>query len=131
VTEAQKEDFARVMEKMNSHYIFHNFFGLSAKLAKNVKERSEGKRKYDKYPSINSSVEVVQARLNSLDWILRSGCIVVPHPEERDDLHGQLSTLAFAFEEVWGALKKEQDLEKGMQDHWQILDLRFKKPWEK
>jgi hypothetical protein len=66
---------------------------------------------------------VVRATRDSLEWILRKGAFVVP----QDNQHLRLLTLF----KMWGKYKKEADLENGLGDYWQIIDLRKTRPWQK
>lgn len=74
--------------------------------------------------------EVITVSMDSLDWVLRPGCVVRPNPENVWESQGRLFKLGLYFGDAWGTIKKERDLEKGMGEHWQVLDLRYKKPWE-
>lgn len=118
--------FAAVMEKMCSHQtrdIIERFMpwrkpsSTVLKKAKKPEEVEEQKR------TLPEGMPIVEATRESVDWILQKGAVVLP--SETFHLYG------LHLFEMWGAFLKDADLEKGVGDYWQIIDLRKPlKPWE-
>ena len=126
--DAQKDEFARVMQKINSHHLA----GWAAKLTDKVFGRRMNKQTRGMVLNLKPLTdlhEVIPASLNSLDWVLRRGCVVRPDLDDVSESVGRLSRLS-KFSGVWGCMGEDRTLEEAIGKHWQILDMRLKMPWD-
>jgi hypothetical protein len=72
---------------------------------------------------------VIPVSLNSLDWVLRRGCVVTPCLDNAWESYERLSRLS-KFSGLWGCVGEDRTLEEAIGNHWQILDNRLKMPWD-
>lgn len=129
VSQEEREAFARVMELMNSHRILNVSFGhgtiwnsISLHFRGNDHARQLEEAAAARYAHLGRPIE--HAREDSLEWVLHRGAVVLPNNATRAAL-GRLAV----FAPVWGAFKKDSDLEQGIGDFWQIADARTFWPW--
>lgn len=81
LTDAQKGEFARVMQKMNRHHLA----GYSAKLSQKVYGARMNKQAQQMVSNMEPWIDlhtVIPVSLNSLDWVLPRGCVVIPNPTD-------------------------------------------------
>ena len=132
VTQEEKEAYAKVMEKMNSHRLQTGIDQVVRKIAglcdrggdsDGQAQQQQEEVQADLYAHLNLPIEHVQE--DSLDWILHRGALLVPNRKT----WVKMVSLA-EFTPVWGKIRKGRDLEKGFGDRWQIIDVRKKRPWE-
>jgi hypothetical protein len=119
VTQEEKDAFAKVMQKMNSHRLLTKFEDAVVKLfsgkgvadgqAQNQQQQLEGVVA-DRYAHLGLPVEHV--RENSLNWILKSRALLVPDGKTRP----RMRRLA-QFTPVWGGVQRDRDLEKELDNH--------------
>lgn len=128
-TPAERDAFARVMEKMNSHRLLGKASNLGEKVFSwsdhlgDVKAQQQQLVAFtDRYGGRGFPIEHI--RKDSLDWLLRRGALLVPDRETRPMLRAMAG-----FTPAWGSITAESDLEKGLPDCWQTLDIRHVYPW--
>ena len=132
-TQEEKEAYMKVMEKMNSHRLMTVMVPVLQKIAwlcccggdcdGQAEQQQQEEVQADRYAHLNLPIEHVQE--DSLDWILHRGVLLVPNRKT----WVKMASLA-EFTPVWGKIRKGRDLEKGLGDCWQIIDVRKKRPWE-
>lgn len=125
LTDAQKGEFARVMQKMSSHHLAgylaklsHKVFG--ARINKQYREMVEMVFNFQPLTDLHT---VIPASLNSLDWVLRRGCVVTPNPADMWESFERFSRLS-KFSAIWGWVGKGRTLDEAIEKHWQIWDTR-------
>jgi hypothetical protein len=123
LTNTQKGEFARVMQKMTSHNISGYVAMLSHKIV-GARMNKQAREVFNLEP-LTDLHTVIPVSLNSLDWVLRRGCVVTPNPADVWESFERLSRLS-KFSAIWVWVGKERTLEEAMGRHWQILDMRLK-----
>ncbi|GAM38812.1 hypothetical protein TCE0_034r09855 [Talaromyces pinophilus] len=124
LTNAQKGEFARVMQKMTNHHVA----GYVSKLLYKVfgaRMNKQAREMVFHLEPLTDTHTVVPVSLNSLDWVLRRGCVITPNPANAWESFERLSRLS-KFSAIWGWVGKERTLEEAIGRHWQILDMRLR-----
>lgn len=127
LTAAQKGEFARVMQKMNSHDLASYIAKLSHKVY-GARMNKQARRMVSNLEPLTHLHTVIPVSLDSLDWVLQRGCVVTPNPTDVWESFEGLSRLS-KFSAIWGWVGKDRTLEEAIGRHWQILDMRLK-PWD-
>jgi hypothetical protein len=120
VNETEKEAFMEVMTVMNSHRLETLILKLNCD-----GKRSAGHTRESAAPPgrrVPVGMDVVLVGKDSVEWILRRGAFLVP---EKSVLMGRLAEF-----KLWGEVRKDADVEKGLGSHWQVFDSRQGYPWE-
>lgn len=128
LTDAQKGEFAHVMEKMCCHHLA----GYAEKLLHKIFYAWRNKQVREMVFNLEPLTDlhaVIPASLDSLDWMLRRGCVVTPNPADVWESSHQLSRLS-RFSAIWGSVGQGRTLEEAIGSHWQILDMRLKMAWD-
>lgn len=121
----QKERFGVVMEKMCTHQVSNLIFRTCSTILQTALSwpGSNGKSgELDR--NMPMGMPIVLVGKDSMEWILRRGAFLVPTPAIQADLR---SLKKF---KLWGEFKKDEDLENGLGDYWQVIDMRVTHPWE-
>jgi hypothetical protein len=123
VNEAEKEAFKKVMTVMCTHR-------LLAQISKMLLPRNGSSGRSDESaapPGRNMpvGVEVVLVKEDSVEWILHRGALLVPAKGVR---LGKLTNF-----KMWGKVGKDIDVEKGLGNYWQLIDIRGPEgyPWDR
>jgi hypothetical protein len=128
LNDAQRAQFTRVMQKINSH----NLADWATMLTDKVLGRRMNKKIREMVLNLEPLTDlhdVIPISLNSLDWVLRRGCVVTPSLDNAWESYERLSRLS-KFSGVWGCVGEGRTLEEAIGKHWQILDNRLKTPWD-
>ena len=73
---------------------------------------------------------VITVSLNSLDCVLRRGCVVTLNPGDALGSFERLSGLS-TFAGVWASVDEARTLDETRGKHWQILDMSLKLAWDR
>jgi hypothetical protein len=128
LNDAQKGQFRYVMQKINSH----NLTGWATMLTDKLVGRRMNKKTRGMVLNLEPLTdlhEVIPVSLNSLDWVLRRGCVITPSLDNAWESYERLSRLS-KFSGLWGCVSEDRTLEEAIGKHWQILDNRLKMPWD-
>lgn len=128
VTDAQKGEFAHVMEKMCSHHLADYEAKLLHKVFGTWRNKQVRKMVFNLEP-LTDLHAVIPVSLDSLDWVLRRGSVVTPNPADVWESYHRLSRLS-KFSAIWGWVGQGRTLEEAIGAHWQILDMRLKMSWD-
>lgn len=132
LTDSQNDEFARVMQRINSH----NLAAWAERVLYKVCGRRMNKQAREmvlRLEPLTDRPEVISSSLSSLDWVLRRGCVVAPSLDdvwESYERMSRLSKFSGLWGCVWGGVGEDRALEEVIGKHWQILDNRLKMPWE-
>jgi hypothetical protein len=120
VNEAQKEAFTKVMTTMCTHRLKD----LILKMKRSGKSSSGHSKESAAPPErpIPIGMEVVLVGKDSMEWILHKGALLVP-------AKGVPVSKLTKFK-MWGWVRKDVDVEKGLGNYWQVFDTRKGFPWE-
>lgn len=120
VNETEKEAFMKVMTVMNSHRLGDLILKMKC-----FGKGSAGHTKESTAPPgrrVPVGMDVVLVGKDSVEWILRKGAFLVP---VKGAVLGNLAEF-----KMFGVVRKDADVEKGLGSHWQVFDSRQGYPWE-
>ncbi|OGM49917.1 hypothetical protein ABOM_001506 [Aspergillus bombycis] len=112
LNDAQKGQFTYVMQKINSH----NLTNWAMMLTDKAVDRRMNKKTRDMVlhlELLTDLYEVIPISLNSLDWVLRRGCVVTPSLDNAWESYERLSRLS-KFSGLWGCVGEDRILEEAI-----------------
>lgn len=132
VSEMEKRDFEKLMDKMTSHMLLTGDWDFGSRKnnldphkeqEQQMKDQLQEKKAGEIYGHLNR--RIVRIRKDSLHWILHRGALLVPDSETR-----KLASRISWYRPVWGSAELISKLvENGHGDVWQIVDNRCVWPW--
>jgi hypothetical protein len=119
ISEIQKQEFAKVMVKMQN-----NLPEKINRVSRKVVLAYESLVNFEYRPPSLEALggrRMVPLPLESLDWLFISDCLLTPNVESFCTSRQLLKRMG---KTLWGNVRNEKDLEKGMPGRWQMVDFR-------